>query len=956
LNTSSKNIIALLSVGILIMMSIYGCSSQRDTITNRKLQNLSARYNLIYNSNVLLDEYLEGVNLSKKENFNNFLPLYYAPARADVNAAGTNIKELDAISQKARTIVAEKNYSNYIDDAYILLGKADFYQGKYYNATEYFNYVANAFKKDHNIYLNALNWQARTLMELNEIEKADNLLELVKVELDSVKRKKAEPLATLAQMSIVKEDDKQAIYYLEKALKAGTTSQNKINWTYTLAQLYENEKQFEKSLKAYQKVEKSNAPFEIYFNAKLSKIRINEALKGEEFDRKLQLTKMLKDEKNIDFLDQIYYEIANDYYAKEDFLKAEENYKLSAKKSTVNNIQKGLSFLKIADLNFKHYSDYVTAKLYYDSTVTALPTTHPLHQTIKNKAQNLAYLQERYASIALQDSLQKIALLPASERETALKNYLEAKDAVSTLNTDSPNSTNTGRASTTYTNQSSGGTFYFANSAAVGRGFNEFIKRWGNRKLTNNWRQSAKPSGQNQQDGPDLSATGPSNLPTSPDQIVEGTKDNLPKASNLLDSLPITPALLEQSNQKIIAAYLEMGSFYQQVLKDKPEAIKTYEALLKRFPNNSKLDVIYYSLYLANQEIDNNKANTYKNLVLNQYPSSVYAKTIIDPNFSAKQNNLEATLKREYEVIFGLMNHKDYAKVIASVDDINQRFPGNELSAQYDYLKAIAVGRTQNVDELIGSFNKMIETHKTDKLIKPLVEQHLAYINAHLSDFKRRKIALTDYDPNEIPFGTANNTAVRMNEPVIANLQNPTGKKITQQTVATQPAPKKEEPKPTVVDLPKKEIEVAKTVVKKDSLISEIAPAKPTELPNPIKDDLFNPASSDTYLYVIAVRSNLSVSTSRFGIGQFNRGNYSGANLRHQLKEMEKDQLIIVGNFGNIGDVQQYQQNIKSQLGVIMKVPVTTYTTFAISKENLAKITDRETLDRYIRYINSNEL
>ncbi len=969
MNTYSKNIIGFICIACLILASIYGCSSQKDTVSNRKLQNLSARYNLIYNSNLLLDEYLEAVYQEKKENFNNFLPLYYAPERADVNDAGTNVKELDAVSQKARTIIAEKNYSNYIDEAYILLGKSEFYQGKYYNAAEYFNYVANVFKKDHYVYLNALNWQARTLMELNEYDKADQLLSLVKIELDSVKRKKAEPLATLAQMSIIREDDKQAIEYLEKALKAGTSSRNKINWTYTLAQLYENEKQFEESLKAYHKVEKSNAPFEMYFNAKLSKIRINEALKGGSFDRKLQLTRMLRDEKNADFIDQIYYEIAEDYYASSNILKAEENYKLSAKSSTINNVQKGLSYLKIADLNFKHHSDYVTAKLYYDSTVTALPTTHPLHQTIKDKAQNLAYLQERYETIELQDTLQRIASLPLTDRALALNNYLQTKEAKTQLGGNEADAANAGRAGVAYSAPSAGGTFYFANHSAIGKGFNEFKKRWGERKLANNWRQSVKSSAQNQQDAQDLSANGQSSMPSNPDQVTNKPEPSAPNITTQLDSLPTTPALLEKSNQKIIAAYLEMGSFYQQVLKDKSEAIKTYEALLKRFPKNDKLDVIYYSLYLAYRDVDNNKANTYRELVLNQYPSSVYAKTIIDPNFSAKQNELEVTLNREYESIFSSLGNKDYAKVIAGVNDINQRFPGNSLAAQYDYLKAIAIGRTNNADELLASFNSIINSHKTDQLIKPLVEQHIAFINANLAAFKRRAVALTDYDPNEIPFGTANNTGIRLNEPIIANLQNPTGKKTIAQPVVSPPAKKEELVKK---EEPKKEVEMAKAEVKADTLVKAIAETKPdttaaalaqpkpaAQTPNaePFKEDLFNPASSSTYYYVVAVRSvSLSVSSSRFGIGQFNRGNYGGANLRHQLKELEKDQLIIVGDFGNIGDVKLYERNIKSQLGVIMKVPVTTYTTFAISKENLEKITDRETLDRYIRYINSNEL
>ncbi|MFN0291846.1 type IX secretion system periplasmic lipoprotein PorW/SprE [Pedobacter helvus] len=995
MNTYRKHQVSAILCILLIALG-FGCSSQKDTAVNRKLQNLSARYNLIYNSNVLLDEYLEGVNQSRKDNFDNFLPLYHAPAIADATTAGTKIKELDEVDQKARTIIAEKNISNYIDDAYILLGKTNFYQGKYYNAQAYFDYVAGAYHKNHKVYLNALNWKARSLIELDDLKNAERVLDTVVIELDSVKGQKSEPLATLAQINIIKENDKQAITYLEKALKAGPTSLNKTRWTYTLAQLYESEKEFEKSLDAYRKVEKSNAAFDMYFNAKLSRIRVTEQLSGNSFDRKLALTRMLKDDKNEDFKDQIYYEIAEDYYAGNDFGKAEEYYNLSVKNSITNNVQKALSYLKIADLNFKHYSDYVTAKLYYDSTALTLPKTHPLYSAIANKAQNLAYLQQRYETINLQDTLQKFAKLPAADRPIALTNYfaaLENKSTTGSTNNGQPAST--GRANVNYTSQT-GSTFYFANTNAISRGFNEFKKRWGNRKLTPNWRQSVKSS-QSQADA--LAAVDDpfGAMPQNPDAPATTAPKSANQSALYLDSIPLSPAALETSNQKIINAYLDMGSFYQQVLNDKPEAIKTYEALLKRFPNNNKLDMVYYSLYLAYKGTDNAKSNEYKNLVLSKFPNSVFAKTILDPSFSLRQNQLEAMLNKEYESLFYKLQEKDFSTVITKASDISKRFPGNTMEPQYDYLKAIAIGRTENVDHLITAFKDISERHQKDVLIKPLVDQHLLYINAHLSEFKKRKIALVGYDPYEIPFAE-NKTGIRLNEPIIANVLDPTGKKkfvqpapplVSKPAVEEPKIEKKPEVKPPVKEI-KKDTVIAKAPVvetkkdtlanptliakkdsatvlateKKDTLADPIVITKPADtvvqpiaVPEPPKETLFNPASSSNYYYVVAINNvSLNVSTSRFGIGQFNRGNYSGTNLRHQLKELEQDQLIIVGDFTSISDVQQYQQNIKSQLGRIIKIPAANYTTFAISKENLEKITNRDTLERYIRYINNNEL
>ena len=984
MNTYVRNTTLLAFCSFLLIL-VSGCSSQRDTASTRKLQNLSARYNLIYNANNLLRDYEEGLIQSVSENYSTLLPLYHAPTMADATTAGAKVAVLDEIDQKARVIIAEKNFSNYIDEAYILLGKTNFYQGKYYNATAYFDYVAQAYQKNHDVYLNALNLKARSAIALNDLAKAAKILDTVQIELDSVKKFKSGPLATLAQFNMLKGNDKEAIVYLERALKAKPTGVDKIKWTYALAQLYENEKEYEKSLRAYHKVERSTAPFEMYFNARLSKIRINDRLKGAEFDRKQQLARMLRDDKNADFTDQIYYEIAEDYFDLKDYLNAEKNYNLAIANSTINKTQKALTYLKLADLNFKQYSNYVTAKLYYDSTLLFLPKTNLQYAPILTKSENLTYLKDRYEVITVQDTLQRIALLPEAQRQAALNQYFEVIQQGSNL----PSTANVRVAGSNSITSINGGSFYFANSIAISKGYNEFKKRWGNRKLGDNWRQSVKTGSQKQQEAGVLDDALVS-MASDPDAILPVLLDASSKSKMYLDSLPITPVLLERSNRKLASAFLEMGAFYQQVLKDNPEAIKTYETLLKRFPSNDKLDMVYYSLYLAYQSIDQAKSAEYKNLVLQKYPNSVFAKTIKDPNFSLKQNQLEVVLDNSYERLFEQLEQREFKSIISETDEIGRRFPGHAMEAQFDYLKAIAIGHTQNVDVLMASFAAITEKFKADKLITPLVQQHILYINANIGDFKKKKIALTRYNSLDNSFGDQNIATVRLKEPIIPNLQNPTGakrvfeyikppeqlveaKKVeksvqkpvqkVEPTIVPKPEPKVE-PKPApaeIVIAKKKDSVITPLIAKQDSVVKPLEVPKVIETvvipPEPVKDNLFNPASSETYYYVVAVNTvSVSISSSRFGIGQFNRGNYSGINLRHQLKELEKDQIIIVGDFANASSVSQYAANIKQQLEVIMKIPAANYSTFAISKENLAKITNSETLERYIRYINSNEL
>jgi len=983
----------LVSLGFLA-----ACSSQKNTAINRKLQSLSARYNYIYNANVLLDEYLEKTDESITKDFNSLLPAFYAPQMADVKSAGTKINELEQVEQKARDVIAEKNLSSYIDEAYLLLGKTNFYQGKYYNALAYFDYVARGYKKDRPVLIKALNWKARSLMQLADYNTASKILDTVLKELDSVKKGKAEVYATLSEMNSIKQQDQQSIDFLLKALQSPPTKYERLNWTYRLAQLYDKHQDPQKSLAYYTKIVKSNAPFELYFNAKINSVRLNALLGGQSYNKREQLQKMLKDDKNNDFVDQIYYEIAQDYAAANDYKSAENYYKTSISKSTKNSGQKALAYLKLAELNEKQYSDYASAKLYYDSTVMTLPRNHQQYKTITNKAANLSFIQKRVETIRLEDSLQSYAKLPEQERAAALSRYFEkfspnAKENRASEGSSEDHNDGSIALATTRGNSS----FYFNNPDALSRGYNEFIKTWGTRKLTNNWRNNSKKNEQaavNTDAFADMS-TGA----TDPDAPLIAASTSQDQSSKYLDSIPLSPAQLEKSNQKIIKAYVEMGDFYHQVIKDKAETARTFETLLARFPNNSYQDRAYYSLYLAYKDINPSKANHYSALVLQQYPNSVFAKTILDPNFSTKKNELEQRLRQQYEVVFGKLQEQKYTDVISEVTAINKRFPNNSLAPQFDYLKALAIGYTSPVKNLVAALTELVKLYPNDKLIKPLATHHIAFINANMSSYSDGKKALKLKNEDDLYFKAIHKNSVRIDEPIIANVLDPTGKKeasIFNKPVlaTTTPTPQKTEEKPQenkplpivpakpidTAALPQKQIaaikpeaktlnpdtvEQQKTVLKKlDTIASTpIVPKDSTTTPvvtppvkqQPIKDELFSDAPAKTYYFVVAVRSaEYSLSSSRFGIGQFNRGNYSGANLRHQLLELSQDQLIYVGDFSNIGEAKNYQTKIREQLGVIMKISPNAYTSFVCSKENFEKIVDRNTLDRYIKYFESN--
>ena len=341
---------------------IYSCSSQKDNATSRSLQNLSARYNYIYNANVILSNHQTELNETYVDNYDQLLPVYIGP-EVELGQASTalNLKPMEDIIKKAQAIIMDKSYSNYIDESYLLLGKANFYNGNYFNAAEYFDYTAKTYRNNLNSFAEALNWKARSLMQIRRLRQANQVLDSLEYIMPDIKKVKnrSEPLATLAQMCIYLDNDTAAISYLQDAIKSSHQGQNKVRWTYILGQLYEKHKDYASALANYKRVVKSNAPFEMYFNANLSRIKINAIQNNIKTTKQKELLALLKDDKNFDYNDQIYFQIAESFATDGAYLEAEKYYSISIKSSTTNQYQKGLSYLKLADVKFKELKNYL---------------------------------------------------------------------------------------------------------------------------------------------------------------------------------------------------------------------------------------------------------------------------------------------------------------------------------------------------------------------------------------------------------------------------------------------------------------------------------------------------------------------------------------------------------------------------------------------------------------------
>jgi hypothetical protein len=931
-----------------IVIVIAGCSLEKKSALNRGLQNLTAKYNILFNANELLREKQEGYEAAYVDDYSELLSVY----RDTVAKSDVPNKELDLVKAKANTIISVKEQSHYLGDAYLLLSKANYLDGNYFDAVEYANYVIRSVGKNTELKQEALVYKARSLLYINQPNDAKAALDSAFQNINPKKRITADVYATKLQYDINIQDYTDAEAMAKLAVQHSYTKDKELRWTFILAQLQELNHKPADAITSYNRVSKSNVIFDMAFNANLNRIRLEDSQNGVKVSRLARLRSLLKNDNNKDFTDQVYYQIAQLQYTDGEIDNALKSYRQSINSSTKNQSQKGLSYLRMADIYFKNKADYSGAKKYYDSSLVNLSPNYPTYHIIQKKSENLQVLADRLQIISREDTLQMLAKLDEPARLARIDKMVEAQ----ILQTQQVTAVSAAQAKGAVNiNQSpqestpNGDNFYFSNSNAISQGFSNFKRVWGNRKLEDNWRRSNRASSDITQNtsattqiiDPDAVAT----------DIVSNNNAGKVTAGNyrqdLLQNLPLTPVLLAQSNKRMYDAYLDIANFYRDVLEDKKEAIAAYELLLSRFPDNDNTAAIYYNLYRLHSESDAASSDKYKNLLVKNYPQTPFAKTILDPDYSKHLSDEDTGFSTLYNKVYDLYAGKQYPQVIAAADALLAQYPNNRFAAQIYYLRAFAAGHQEPLAPFNNDLQQIVTKYPADKLITPLVNQHLAYIGANQAELAARSIVISDREINDpqftLPIVYQQQTEFRVPaekyEPV-ADVRKPESKPVE---------PVKEEKASAITA-------VAPPEVTKQAEVIAPPIQQPAKLPVKEMPSIFNMRDSTNYYFVINVSTGTTnLSSSRFGIGQFNRVNFQNNTVKHQLKSIGADnQLIYVGRFTNITNVKDYARAIIPLMPDIMKVPKDKYSFFIITQENLDKLADRKTLDSYMDYYQKN--
>lgn len=705
---------------VLIAICCGSCSTKKNTFTRRLYHNMTAKYNGYFNGNEALKDGVAALEKAHIDDYSKILKIYRLGTADNATAQNTNFDKAytkaSTVIQKHSIFIKNKEYVRWIPEAYLLVGRSYFYKQEYKLASEAFDYIIKQYS-NWPIRYNAMLWLVRCYNEQKKFEKAESTLALVQSKIE----KKLVPKSVIKEYPIIyadyhikQENYDQAIEHLVSAIDLNKKKSLNVRLCFILAQIYQKTGNISGATNLYDRVIRMNPVYEMAFNAKINKAICFDATMGDSKDLKKLLNKMAKETKNEDYLDQIYYALAEICMKEQDTTCAIDNYKLSAEKSVSNNNQKATSYLKLANLYFSK-PDYELAEAYYDSTMVVLPEDYPDYKKIESLTTILSDLVKNIRVVKLQDSLQKLSKMTSEERDKIINEIItnvikeeQKKQEEEYQKQQNIYNANVNTITTTTT------AWYFYNTTAVNFGKTEFVKKWGSRKLEDLWRLSNKQAENPFGDGTEESDT------TGSDTSAIVTS-NLKDKNYYLKDIPVTAEDLAKSDEKIAEALYNIGQIYQNDLLDYPKAIETYEDLTDRFPQmDDYLLQTYYQLYLIYDLASNaTKKEYYKNLVCTKDPQSDFCNMLKDPNYkkiSTETKNLAATL---YEETYNSFLVLGWDSVLAKCSRaINLYANDTSLIPKFYYLMAAAQGNTKDSTGMVTSLIYIIDNY-TSSPVKP---------------------------------------------------------------------------------------------------------------------------------------------------------------------------------------------------------------------------------------------
>lgn len=931
-------------------------AEKKFTVPRNFYQNTVTHYNYYFNANNRVNSVVDRAKLSLKDDYTNLLAFY----PYSLESTASQKIELDSVIYTSTAgILLHDLRNDWIDNMYMLIGKAYFFRKDFDSALmtfQFINYnlfprkrknddddkiigtnssasgssISIASKEKRNILQkimaqppsrnDAIIWLARTLIEKDEFGESGGLINTLQNDPNLPKRLRNDLDEVTAYWFFKQGNYDSAAVHLEKALSTAETKQDKSRWEFLLAQLYEQSGNYAKASDYYDKASRHTVDplMDIY-------ARLNDAkmMKGngdpKQLDRSIDnLVKMGRKDKFDAYRDIVYYSAGQLSLQKPDTNAAIAFFRKSLKYNESNINYRNRAYLQLGDIAYNR-KQYRLAATMYDSLQTGTDSLLEKRiAQIQDRKIALAKIAEAIDNIEREDSLQHIAAMQPAERDDFVKKLVRKlrkekgyKDDGSSGPDTNLFNTNQQQTDIFAGNNNTKGEWYFNNSSLKSRGFNEFKGKWGNRTNVDNWRRkSAIETNINNPVNPAGTGKDPKTVKSgnAKDSLKNTTAQQQEDISfeGLMKNLPLTKEKLTESNETLASNMFELAQLYQNELEEYQLAANTYEEYLQRFPDRLLDGEVYLALYFCYTKLgDKSKAELYKGLLNTKFADSKSAQVLNKPVSSSSPQAKNPEVTKLYEDIYNLFIEGNFEKAIAEKKKADSLYGVNYWTPQLSYIEALHYVKNRDDSTAIKVLQSIIDKDPAS----PLKEKAATMI-----DVLKRRAEIESY---------------------LTSLEV---------TRADEDKPVKVDDKPVVVKPP------TTPIVRIDSVQKAVPP--PPLSSGPFVMSLTSP---HFVLMVLDKVDQVYVTEARNAFNRYNRENYYGQTININKDALDADRnLLVISSFPDAATALLYYDKIKrSAAAEVSWLPANKYSFLIITEENLQKLKTNKDIPGYKALLNT---
>ncbi|MBR6330616.1 MAG: hypothetical protein IKR79_03085 [Bacteroidales bacterium] len=731
----------MLGVALMALL-LASCSTQKAKWANITYHNTTCHYNTWWNGNESYRIGLKKLGKTFADDYTQILPVYQIGSKEKAMAI---YPEMDKAIEKGikgikkhSIYVQGREYVKYVKNCYLLTAYATFYKQDYAATANTCRLIISQYggsseSDEARILL------ARCLTQEKQYSDAESALDLLvnDQEKDNFSPKLTDKLyMAMIECVLPQEKYKKSVQYIRLALDETKDRRTKARLYFIMAQIYQKLDKRPTATKYYEKVLKCRPDYVMEFNARINIASCANEERTNLAEVEKSLDKMLKDKKNEEFKDQIYYAKGEMYLGMKDAKKACDNFKQSVAAASGNPAQKAKSALRLADVLYELYENYDEAQIYYDTAMHIIKAGYPHFDEIRSRYNTLTALVENTRLIYRNDSLllwadmdpgersklidKKIADLRQKEKEEA------ERQLIAELNQEATAQQNTLQ-----------GDWYFYNHNTVSKGKQTFRQRWGVRTLDDYWFLSNRSTFAMGSMIPGMEPSGDDWNEQSDSTLADSTTTVSPRenpddphyAAYYLKDLPKTQGQRDTMHLQIAKCLLNAGYIYYDGIENTERALECYHRLAKDYPDADEIVQAFYQMWrIYSKQGNTPQANYYKDMVLMGFPDCDYANMIRDDQYYLEIIKRSEVAQNEYATVYSLYRRKRYHDVVAHVDQALNLYNEQPLMGKFKYWKGLASAQYGDTNTATATFESIIADYDDTTRLVVLAKEQLAYL------------------------------------------------------------------------------------------------------------------------------------------------------------------------------------------------------------------------------------